>query len=46
LNIEWKIEEHNPQSAALEIGIVNKIRESIPKYSTRQMQKDFIMRGK
>jgi hypothetical protein len=44
VNIEWKIEGHNPQSASLEIGIVKKIRENVPKYATRQMHKDFIMR--
>lgn len=38
VNIVWKIEEQdNQQSTSLEIGIVNKIRESIPKYATRQM---------
>lgn len=45
MNIVWKIEEQdNQQSTSLEIGIVNKIRESIPKYATKQMQKDFILR--
>lgn len=43
VNLVWKVnEEDTQQSTSMEIGIVNKIRESIPKYATRQMQKDFI----
>lgn len=45
VNLVWKVnEEDTQQSTSMEIGIVNKIRESIPKYATRQMQKDFILK--
>lgn len=45
VNLVWKVnEEDTQQSTSLEIGIVSKIRESIPKYATRQMQKDFILK--
>lgn len=45
VNLVWKVnEEDTQQSTSLEIGIVSKIRESIPRYATRQMQKDFILK--